>query len=489
MAQNVKQEEFEHIEIHEKDQAGNIVATYISSGTRHSSKNKKKRVFDSDTLQNRIDVIVPKNTNSYAKSLLDAFLPAGYPHSVTKDYLEKDSLQAFSSSIAGLLSSRAVLEGIGVGDQHASPTAALLLSVLQESMGRVATILFAHRLGTALEPECKMYRLAADIFNDSAMVLDCLSPALPKVARVLFLSLSSVLRSLCGVAAGSSKASLSAHFATKGNLGELNAKDSSQETVISLMGMLVGTVVVSHISSQWATWIAMILLLGIHIGTNYMAVRAVSMRTLNRQRANILFSHYLSQFANVEKVTEQDLKSKVTILTPEQVSLRERIFERDGILRWNGCKALGYCQLGTSFQALLDLFDERDPSTGSYRKLSTSKVKRILALYRSQGYILWYNRKRTTFLIILKDTSNIEDQLRAWMHALYASRYIRQEDDDESLLETFSRTMGHMAQIFDSHGDNDNKKDFFRSLEESGWDVTTGAMETSPGTRVDLPKI
>jgi hypothetical protein len=90
-------------------------------------------------------------------------------------------------------------------------------------MGRIATILFAHRLGTSLEPECKMYRLAADIFNDAAMILDCLSPAFPKSSRVLVLSLSSVLRSLCGVAAQSSKASLSAHFATQGNLGELNA--------------------------------------------------------------------------------------------------------------------------------------------------------------------------------------------------------------------------------------------------------------------------
>lgn len=90
-------------------------------------------------------------------------------------------------------------------------------------MGRIATILFAHKLGTSLEPECKMYRLAADIFNDSAMILDCLSPALPKVPRVILLSFSSVLRALCGVCAGSSKASLSAHFARWGNLGELNA--------------------------------------------------------------------------------------------------------------------------------------------------------------------------------------------------------------------------------------------------------------------------
>ena len=68
-----------------------------------------------------------------------------------------------------------------------------------------------------------MYRLAADVFNDAAMILDCLSPAFPRGLRVALLSASSVLRALCGVAAGSAKASLSAHFARCGNLGELNA--------------------------------------------------------------------------------------------------------------------------------------------------------------------------------------------------------------------------------------------------------------------------
>ena len=112
---------------------------------------------------------------------------------------------------------------VGVGDASASTTAALLLSIVQESMGRIATIVFAHKLGSSLEPECKMYRLAADVFNDTSMILDCLSPALPKLPRVLLLGCSSILRALCGVAAGSSKASLSAHFARWGNLGELNA--------------------------------------------------------------------------------------------------------------------------------------------------------------------------------------------------------------------------------------------------------------------------
>ncbi|KAL9108650.1 MAG: hypothetical protein Q9227_006596, partial [Pyrenula ochraceoflavens] len=176
--------------------------------------------------ENRVDVAkAPKSTTLW-QDTLNVFLPVGFPHSVNRDYVNYqiyDSLQAFSSSIASLLANRAVLQGIGVGDESASPTAAMLLSVLQESMGRLATIIFAHRLGMSLEPECKMYRFAADIFNDTAMILDTLSPAFPRYIRVPLFGFSSVFRSLCGVAGGSSKATLSAHFARWDNLGELNA--------------------------------------------------------------------------------------------------------------------------------------------------------------------------------------------------------------------------------------------------------------------------
>ena len=105
-----------------------------------------------------------------------------------------------------------------------------------------------------------MYRLLADVCNDAAMILECLSPAFPKPVRVCILATSSALKALCGVAAGSSKASLSAHFARWGNLGELNAKDSSQETVISLLGMLAGSAVVSMVTSPVATWLTLMLL-------------------------------------------------------------------------------------------------------------------------------------------------------------------------------------------------------------------------------------
>lgn len=158
------------------------------------------------------------------------------------------------------------------------------------------------------------YRLLADVLNDTAFILDVISPIFPKFLRVIILSFSSVLRALCGVAAGSAKASLSAHFARWGNLGELNAKDSSQETVISLLGMLAGSFVVSWVTTTLSTWAVMILLLAIHLETNRRAVRAVSMRTLNRQRASLVYHHLqLGHVPTPKKSPSKNASSSLTV--------------------------------------------------------------------------------------------------------------------------------------------------------------------------------
>lgn len=389
---------------------------------------------------------------------------------MTDDYLEYqiyDSLQAFASSIAGMLSSRAVLSSVGVGDSTASPTAALLLSVLQESAGRLATILFAHRFGTALEPECKMYRLLADILNDFAFVLDCLSPYFPKSVRVFVLSTSSILRALCGVAAGSAKASLSAHFARWNNLGELNAKDSSQETVISLLGMLAGSVVVSWVTTPVATWTVLILLLSVHLEMNRRAVRAVNMRTLNRQRATLVY-HQLR-------------KGKVP--TPEEISKQERIFEWDGVLRDERDCIKGYCLVGGPIQTMLATLSSKGASHAALR-IPTKMLEDTLTAYRDKAYILVANERRAAlketsekqsaahidsaagrnFQVVLKTGATPSDVLVAWWQVLALI-------GGEPASAMFAR------QILQKNEE---------ALNEAGWDLNIGAIETKSSTRVSI---
>ncbi|USP76516.1 uncharacterized protein yc1106_03790 [Curvularia clavata] len=487
----------------EQDEAGNILRTYIfssSSGEQQqqgtSAIDKKDEGSSQEKGSTRVDVVTPKQARkTILQQLLDVFLPSGFPNSVTEDYVAYqifDSLQAFSSSIAGMLASRAVLEGVGVGDPTTTPTAALLLSVLHESTGRIATILFAHRLGTALEPECKMYRLAADIFNDTAMVLDCLSPGFPKPLRVVVLSGASCLRALCGVCAGSAKASLSAHFAKAGNLGEVNAKDSSQETVISLLGMLAGSFAVSHITSPLETWCTFILLLCIHLGTNYAAVRAVKMQSLNRQRANILFGHVFQHGV---------------VLSPGEVSTRERIFERSGVLRWANDEVLGRCRIGVSLHDMLGAIGARQHKlSGSLLASPHSGVDvfELLSVFKSEGYVLWPAPPAGEALIVLKAGCGPIDQLKAWAHVLlvaaraqHGKEYSESKPDmaaapamtaaaeatttttidKHGLIAELRETLIEVQTMFDKYGE---------TMRTKGWDLSVAAMETKAGMRLQI---
>ncbi|KAH8677653.1 vitamin B6 photo-protection and homoeostasis-domain-containing protein [Xylariales sp. PMI_506] len=352
------------------DESGEVICIY--------SQNAKNGLYEANP---------PKRTTGrYAKDLLDVFLPAGYPHTVTADYMPYqiyDSLQAFSSSIAGLLSNRAVLQGMGVGNAGSSATGAVLLSVLQESTGRLATIFFAHRFGQAIEPECKFYRFLADILNDSAFLLDLLTPVLPPAPKILTLCAAGILRSLCGVAAGAAKASLSAHFAKNGNLAELNAKDGSQETVISLLGMLAGSLFVHFVEGRTAVWVWMFVLIGIHLWTNYQAVRAVQMRSLNRQRAEIVASAY---------------QRSGHVLHPYQVSSKERI------LTW---------------KAPPIAFARTFPSSG---EITVSDLR----VYQEKVYVI-ANRTGNTKIIYLKNGARTRDALEAYMEALSGEKVFNEE--------------------------------------------------------------
>lgn len=159
-----------------------------------------------------------------------------------------------------------------------------------------------------------------------AIVLDVLSPQLDKLAhtftgrdfgsgiRITALCLSGSFRALCGIVAGGSKAAVAMHFASdsiigSGDIGDLNAKDSSKETVLALVGLLVrtrvafyeqseitdlqlGFVILPYVNTTRETHILLAFLLAAHLGANFTAVRALSMRTLNRQRACIAWSNF-----------------------------------------------------------------------------------------------------------------------------------------------------------------------------------------------------
>jgi hypothetical protein len=279
--------------------------------------------------------------------------------------------------------------------------------------------------------------------------------------------------------------------------------------------MLAGSLVVSHVTSRSATWSTLLFLLSIHLWTNYKAVRAVRMRTLNRQRANIVFSSYLQSLSDGgpykemrklwpktgQRVEREDMKYQLP--SPREVSIKERIFELDGVMRWHDSIIMGHCALGGPLKDILDIIlpSARHPMTGSYNLLSSGdkdqiskwkghediNIETLLAVFRDENYILSYSTDgakssrswRPRFLIVLKEGSDTVTQAKSWFHAflcarkLYTAPELLQRSVLEMLEETSEEVRDCWPQVLDS-------------LQEAGWDLYTGALETRSGVRVSI---
>jgi hypothetical protein len=423
-------------------------------------------------LKNRSSSLFSRSLREWRKAVFDSFLPVGFPHSVSKDYLAYqtyDSLQAFFSTISSLLANRALLQGLGVGDASSSATFALLLTIMKDAMSRIATIVFAHRFGLRIEPDAKRYRFLADVFNDSAFFLELYSPYLGSLGKVVALSTGQALRALCGVAAGASKAALSVHFAKQDNLAELNAKEASQETAVGLIGLLVGTLVVKAIEDHSSVVFLMILLVFAHLATNYIGVRSVCMATLNRQRATILFEEYL--------------KSGI-VLSPEQVAQRESIVFWNPIVRNLGGKKVVHIEFAESYGHAMSCSDPHD------------KLIIVDGMNHTRFICSRVPGRLTPIKLLLWNGALPIDAIRAWFAAMEVAWLMGNDGAytqklDQIFCDAGVEGNGRKFSIAGKDRDSDfvprfNSPDLWDKLAEQGWDVETQALETKAPVRLQI---
>ncbi|KAF4528577.1 hypothetical protein B566_EDAN015725 [Ephemera danica] len=209
------------------------------------------------------------------------FLPQGYPSSVSSDYMTYqlwDTLQAFCSYLSGTLTTKAIMQGVGVGDATATPLAATITWVMRDGTGMIGRIVFASWKGPSLDANCKQWRLAADVLNDLAMTLELSSPLLPDVYFPWALCAATSLKSI----------------ARRGNMADVSAKDGSQETLVNLIASVSGVFMLTLLDSQFSTWLLFIFLSAIHLFSNYKAVRCLDIPILNNQRFNLLLKSYFA---------------------------------------------------------------------------------------------------------------------------------------------------------------------------------------------------
>jgi len=245
------------------------------------------------------------------RAMSDLFLPVGYPNSVREGYLSYqfyDSIQGLCSYLRGVVSTSAVLTAAGVGDIEATAMSAALQWATKDGLGLLGGLYFSSYASTHYDSHVKEFRLFADIINDIGLTLDMITPHLPRSHLLLIGSIATLCRVMCGMAAGATKGSITQHFAMDGNMADCNAKEGTQETLVSLVGMVWGIGLARYLqkmeerttggdgdsdgdgNGSWVTiisWGIFMVLTVVHVWANYVGVMILRLRTLNRERAEV----------------------------------------------------------------------------------------------------------------------------------------------------------------------------------------------------------
>lgn len=234
----------------------------------------------------------------------------------------------------------------------------------------------------------------------------------------------------------------------------------------------------SHITSPGATWTALVLLLTVHLATNYKAVSCVAMRTLNRQRTNIVFSRF---------------RETGEVLTPEQVAGRERVLERSGVLRW-GDSEIGSARVGVQFATVVASLAGRGETEGPKGggvppPRVRQKVHALARVFRNEQYLLWPapaggSRGLPRIYICLKAGARAKDQVKAWSHALSVAKAISQRGEGAGGLEIDGEWYGEgMGLVQSTLGELEGFAEMAGRLAATGWDLDTACIETRSGYR------
>ncbi|KAI5425288.1 variant 2, Protein root UVB sensitive 3 [Lathyrus oleraceus] len=222
------------------------------------------------------------------------------------------------------------------------------------------------------------------------MLMDLISPLFPS-AFVFIVCLGSISRSFTGVASGATRAALTQHFALQDNAADISAKEGSQETVATMVGMALGMLVARiTIGHPLAIWFSFLSLTMFHMYANYRAVRCLALNSLNPERSSILLHHFTE--------TGQ-------VLSPKQVSSLEHVLPIQ-LTPWHSKKANSLdtkVRLGTRISS----FDEMEIK---------EHLLSVASYYTKAKYLL-VEKKGIVNVIVHKD-SNGADILKSFIHAL-----------------------------------------------------------------------
>ncbi|CAH2049456.1 unnamed protein product [Thlaspi arvense] len=250
-----------------------------------------------------------------------------------------------------------------------------------------------------------------------------------------------------GVASGATRAALTQHFALQDNAADISAKEGSQETLATMIGMALGMLLARFtMGHPIAIWLSFLSLTIFHMYANYNAVRCLSLTTLNCERSSILLQHFMK---TGQDNSETICMAWLAVLSPKQVSGMEHVLPL-WITSWSS-KATNFLHTRVRIGVRVSSLNHHEMH--SFLQCAGSQ-------YLKAKYLL-LEQKGIVNIVMHKDSTGT-DILQAFVHALVMVNLV--DKDTSADIESFS--------WMDKHYENFVLKWKTLFHQEGGWEIT-----------------
>jgi hypothetical protein len=440
----------------------------------------------------------------------DIFLPVGYPTSVAEGYLEYqlyDSLQGLCTYLRGVVATSAVLVAAGVGDAQATAMSAAMTWAIRDGFGMVGGLLFSYKASPHFDAHVKEFRFLADVFNDIGLTLDLSLPIL--LARtssvfelswmsaylpspyLLLTSTSTLCKVWCGICAGATKGNISHHFAISGNISDVNAKESTQETLVSLIGMCMGVGLARWLhclerkgernegdnllaNVQLISWTIFILMTMIHIWANFVGIQQLQFRTLNESRAKVLLQPVIEICSNWVVMKDESVRISAVVETCVSMCMSPNQVNESLWSSLLGMFRKGNIVLGIRLRDLIKITSES--------KWSRETWKNVNDTFLHQKYVILIDEDATKssqprISVLMKVGASDCDEMKAFVNAHILHCCMQKETFEVNKSRLLLRSAALTECLFRK---SKHDIDIHSSLLQLGWDLSRLYLGFSP---------
>eukprot|EP00892_Ulva_mutabilis_P001100 jgi/Ulvmu1/10991/UM007_0171.1 len=263
---------------------------------------------DGDIAQ--IDVNVEDHSNRTVVQRVTGFasdmlLPDGYPETLTPDYL-RYQLWTLPVHVTGWISNSLVTSsllkaaGLGTGAAGTVAAGAAIKWITKDGIGALGRVLVGSSLARYFDEDPRFWRIVADIIKAGGQALEVATAATPS-AFVLLASTGNFAKAAGKGIGRPAFRVIQNHFATRGNVGDVAAREEIWEVTAQLVGLAASVALLRALDAATSagadaaatvigTWAVV---QGAHLILRYKALATLELPWISQRRAVTLCAAYV----------------------------------------------------------------------------------------------------------------------------------------------------------------------------------------------------